>query len=142
MYVLADLEWVDNDQEKISFSQIALMRVDAEWNKTGSFYSRFRPKDYSFQLWNHVGYTGGTPHEFMNAPISQEVFEQVKQWLKHDDIILWWYGNAKQWVQKLIPTITNQQIVLSKYMPQYLGEDGQGNAYRVGGTLGLDMQKT
>ena len=35
MYVLADVEWVENDQGLISFTQIAMFRVD-EKMETGS----------------------------------------------------------------------------------------------------------
>ena len=33
MYVLADLEWVENKDKRISFSQIAMVRVDESWKK-------------------------------------------------------------------------------------------------------------
>lgn len=31
MYVLADVEWVENNQGLISFTQIAMLRVDEKW---------------------------------------------------------------------------------------------------------------
>lgn len=31
MYVLADLEWVENKDKRISFSQIAMIRVNENW---------------------------------------------------------------------------------------------------------------
>ena len=45
MYVLADLEWVENKDKRISFSQIAMVRVDENWKPVSSIYRRIRPMD-------------------------------------------------------------------------------------------------
>ena len=45
MYVLADVEWVENDQGLISFTQIAMYRVDENWKLIRCKSQRIRPKD-------------------------------------------------------------------------------------------------
>lgn len=139
MYVLIDVEWVENQKNDKSVSQIAMTRVGEHWQAIDSFYSRIAPKDYTFRIWNHVGYTGGTPEDFKEAPYGYEVFAKIRNWLKQDDILCWWYGNAKDWFSGLIPGLKNQNLVLSNYIPTYMDGrgEGRGNAYRVGANLGI-----
>ena len=139
MYVLIDVEWVENQKNDKSISQIAMTRVGENWDAIDSFYSRIAPKDHTFRIWHHVGYTGGTSEDFRLAPYGYEVFAKVRAWLRPDDILCWWYGNAKDWFGGLIPNLKNQHIVLSNYVPAYLDgrAEGRGNAYRIGENLGI-----
>lgn len=139
MYVLIDMEWVENAKNDKSVSQIAMIRVGEKWQVVDTFYSRIAPKDYTFRIWDHVGYTGGTREEFLAAPYGYEVFAKISQWLKKDDILCWWYGNAKDWFSGLVPQIKNQHLVLSNYVPTYMDgrSEGRGNAYRIGQNLGI-----
>lgn len=139
MYVLIDVEWVENQNNDRSISQIAMIRVDKYWQVVNTFYSRVAPRDYSFRIWNHVGYTGGTAEGFKTAPYGYEVFAQVRDWLKNDDVLCWWYGNAKDWFSGLIPGLHNESLVLSNYVPVYMEGrcEYRGNAYRIGANLGI-----
>ena len=139
MYVLIDLEWVEKYKGNKSVSQIAMIRVDEKWQAVDRFYSRVAPKDYTFRIWDHIGYTGGTPEEFMQAPYGYEVFEKVSRWLKKEDVLCWWYGEVKDWFSEVIPTMANQSLVLSNYVPAFMDGKAEyrGNAYRVGENLGI-----
>ena len=138
MYVLADLEWVENSSKRISFTQIALVRVNENWQAVSRFFMRFRPMDASFYQWEHIAFTGGSMDDFLNAPTSAHVFREAANWLLPNDTICWWFSDSMEWIQKLIPSVGNRQIILSGRVANYLGEDGYANAYRVGKRLHLD----
>lgn len=72
MYVLADVEWVENNQGLISFTQIAMLRVDEKWRLVRCKSRRIRPKDASFHKWDHIAFTGGTKDDFLSAPSSSQ----------------------------------------------------------------------
>ena len=138
MYVLADVEWVENNDSIISFTQIAMVRVDENWRAIDSIYRRICPKDESFHQWNHVAYVGGSIPDFLNAPGSTTAFNDIVNWLLPDDIVCWWHFESMDWVKKLVPELTNKQIILAKSVASYLGDKGVGNPYRVGQQLYLD----
>lgn len=139
MYILADLEWVENEEKKISFTQIAMVRVDENWVPVSSIYRRIRPLDASFYLWKHMAYTGGSIADFLKAPGSQSVFRDIAEWLWPSDILCWWFPDSKEWIRKLIPDIANKQIVLGELVAHYLGEDRLCNPYRIGKKLYLNL---
>lgn len=138
MYVLADLEWVENKEGKVSFSQVAMIRVDKNWSIVRSISRRIKPKDESFHHWKHMAFTGGTITDFMTAQDSIHAFDDIVNWLWPSDIICWWTPDSKDWVEKLVPTITNRQIVISERVANFLGRK-QSNAYALGRNLDLEI---
>lgn len=138
MYVLADLEWVENAAGRISFTQCAMIRTDEHWEVTDRFFQRIRPMDASFCQWSHVGYIGGSINDFLQAPTSAQVFRQLRDWLRPEDTLCWWYADAKQWLRKLVPAIANPQIVLYQKIADHLGLFSPKNAYSVGRFLKLE----
>ena len=122
MYVLADVEWVENDQGLISFTQIAMFRVDEKWKLVRCKSRRIRPKDSSFHQWDHMAFTGGTKDDFLSAPSYSQVFEDIQKWLWPSDTICWWSDESKEWIQKMVPTITNRQIVINERVANFLGQ--------------------
>ena len=54
MYVLIDMEWVTNRHGNHWPTQLAAIRVDEEWQTVDSFSVLFRPKDITFQKWDHM----------------------------------------------------------------------------------------
>lgn len=121
MYVLADLEWVENDAGLVSFTQISMTRVDEKWKLVRGISRRMRPKDSSFHRWNHVAFTGGTEEMFLSAPSYSQAFEDIENWLWPSDTIVWWSNESMEWVQKMVPTITNPQIVINERVTNFLG---------------------
>lgn len=90
MYVLMDIEWITNRDQQINPTQIAAMRVDEQWNESNRFFARIRPRDSSFHQWDHMGYSGGTKEDFLNADSLSQVFSALDCWLNEDDVLCWW----------------------------------------------------
>lgn len=136
MYVLADLEWVENNTGLISFTQISMTRVDEKWKVVRGISRRMRPKDTSFHRWNHIAFTGGTEEMFLSAPCYSQAFEDIANWLWPSDTIVWWRKESMEWVQKIVPSITNPQIVINERVANYLGHR-LCNPYQLGKKLQL-----
>ena len=78
MYVLIDIQWVQNEDRKRHPTQIAAIRVDDNWAFENIFFTRIQPLDESFHLWDHKAYTGGSAEEFLSAPTLAEVSDRIK----------------------------------------------------------------
>lgn len=139
MYVLADLEWVENEEKRISFSQIAMVRVDENWMPVSSVCRRIRPVDASFHLWQHMAYTGGSADDFLNAQDVRHTFREIADWLRPDDTVCWWFSDSKARIRKYVPAIANKQIVLDETVADFLGEARPYNPYRIGKKLHLEL---
>jgi methylphosphotriester-DNA--protein-cysteine methyltransferase len=132
MYVLADLEWVTNAHDKISLTQIALMRVDEQWDVMQQIYYRIRPTGPSFHRWDHMGFTGGSPEDFLSAPQGLQVFEEILSWLRPDDILCWWHSDARSFIQTHCPAIANSQVLLEGSVAKHLKRKLPLNPYKIG----------
>lgn len=139
MYVLADLEWVENAHRNISLSQIALIRVDEQWDIMQQIYRRIRPAGPSFHCWNHMGFTGGEAADFLSAQHSIQVFEDLLDWLQPDDILCWWHSDARSHIQAQFPAITNSQILLSGFVAAHLKLKSPANPYQIGKRLNIPV---
>lgn len=64
MYVLIDMEWITNRHGNHWPTQLAASRVDEAWNTVDTFSVLFRPKDASFQDWNHMAFSGWDHQDF------------------------------------------------------------------------------
>ena len=51
MFVLADMEWMTNENGHFSPTQIAAVKVDENWNEVDTFSSFIRPRDTAFHDW-------------------------------------------------------------------------------------------
>ncbi len=101
MYVIADIEWLPL-YTFYSLTQIAAVRVDANWNITDEFSSFVRPLHGKIHSENHVSYTGGAHDDFLSAPKINTVLSDFQNWMKDDDIILWWHYDSKNKFRKII----------------------------------------
>lgn len=146
MFVLLDIEWVENSQKFISPAQIAAMRVDAHWNTQAQFYSRIHPKDHSFCTWKHIAYTGGTAADFWHAPNLYCVLTSLQSWLRPDDQICVWNSDAKRVLrliyQLIFKSMLSQRIiVLCDYLTPFLVKQGRSpsNAYTLCQSYGTSV---
>ena len=89
MYIVADVEWVQNQWSQKSPTQLSAARVDENWNTVEEFHACIRPMDSSFHDWNHVAYTGGSPEDFLYAKSCYTVFEAFHRWVG-EDTVCWW----------------------------------------------------
>lgn len=145
MFVLTDIEWMTNAVGHFSPTQLAAIRVDAEWNEVDRFNSFIRPRDSEFHDWKHVAYTGGSATEFMYARNAYNVFDDFLAWLSEDDVILWWYEESDMVFKKLHSLILKTKfayktISINEYVYTFLhGEpNSRGNAYRIAEAREID----
>ena len=146
MYIIADIEWVENKLNKQSPSQLSAIKVDSDWNITDEFSSFIRPMDASFHDWNHVAYYGGTPEDFLYAKGCYNVLEAFEKWLSEDDIICWWYKPSRDLHTKLNRIVLkNHQphpsIILSEYIIGFLDGQGhvKGSAYKIARARNIEV---
>ncbi len=132
MHVITDIEWIVDENRHYIPSQLAALRVDSGWNISDEFAAFIRPKDLNFNQWNHVGYTGGTPREFLHAENVYKVLNQFMEWLKEDDIILWWRDESDTVLRNLVKfilkkDIPNRSVFVSGYVHAFLSGKASPN---------------
>ena len=147
MFVIADIEWMTNEDGHHSPTQLAAIRVDESWNEVDAFASLIRPRDSEFHVWRHVSYTGGKPTDFIYARNAHNVFDAFYDWLKDDDVILWWDNESLVIFKKLIGLIlkkqtTHKMVELKEYVYEHLsGQDNsRGNAYKIAEARSIDTR--
>ena len=94
MYVLIDMEWITNRHGNHWPTQLAASRVDEAWNTVDAFSVLFRPKDASFQDWNHMAFSGWDRQDFEDGESLYPGLDAFQKWLRADDIICWWHQEA------------------------------------------------
>ena len=146
MYIIADIEWVENKMNKQSPTQLSAIRVDADWNIVDEFSAFIRPMDSSFHDWNHVAYYGGTPEDFLYAKGCYNVLDAFEKWLAEDEIICWWYKPSRDLYTKLNRIVlknSNQRstVILSEYMLGFLDGQGhvKGSAYKLAKARNIEV---
>ncbi len=146
MYIIADIEWVENKLNKQSPTQLSAIRVDAEWNIVDEFSAFIRPMDSSFHDWNHVAYYGGTPEDFLYAKGCYNVLDAFEKWLAEDETICWWYKPSRDLYTKLNRIVlknSNQRstVILSEYMLGFLDGQGhvKGSAYKLAKARNIEV---
>lgn len=149
MFVLADMEWMTNENGHFSPTQLAAVKVDENWNIVDKFESFIRPRDTAFHDWEHVAYTGGTATDFLHARKGYNVFTTFNEWLSEDDIILWWYSESEVLYKKLINIIAkitdnHKMVSINRYVAEFLSGQPQsrGNSYKVAEGQGIAVDET
>lgn len=144
MFVLMDIEWIENRYHHINPTQIAAMRVDEQWNCQERFYSRIYPRDNSFHNWKHMAYIGGTPSDFLYANGIYRVLTDLQNWLHEDDVICFWNLDSKNILKSIYNLVLKIKVpqrivVLSDYIYPFLVERKMktGNAYALCNEYGL-----
>ena len=59
-----------------------------------SFSVLFRPKDITFQKWDHMAFSGWTRDNFLNADSLYPALDAFEHWLQPEDILCWWHQEA------------------------------------------------
>ena len=140
MYVLMDIEWVQNADCKRHPTQIAAMRVDACWHFENLFYTRIQPLDESFCMWEHMAYAGGTADDFLSAPVMAEVAALLKSWLREDDILCWWTTDPMEFFGSVFDQISQNRLVLFPYLRVFLANRPYltGSPYHIADQLRIE----
>lgn len=148
MFVIADLEWIEIDNRKSCPTQLAAIRVDDLWNETDRFYELILPKNADYYHWEHMAFVGGTPIEFLRAKTAKDVFSLFIDWLKNDDVVLWWHISSdnlfKCYGKHYMHTNINvQTMVVNKHIYSYLNSEASllGDTYDISESYGVDTNK-
>lgn len=144
MFVIADLEWMTNNEGHLSPTQLAAVRVDENWCAVKEFSARIRPRDPSFYAWKHVSYCGGTPSDFLGAPSAFTVLRAFESWLNEEDVLLWWYEESEELFRKMVGMILKESephraVSIRQYVAAFLPR-ARGNPYRVAEAEGINTK--
>lgn len=148
MYIIADVEWVENQLHKSSPTQLAAVRVNEDWEIIEEFFTYIRPMNSSFHNWGHMAYSGGTPKDFKQAPSCHEAFSSFNAWVG-EDVICWWAKRSAS-IHALINRIVlktqepKPPLFLNDYTFNFLrGEEYRfQNAYAIARARGIWVPKT
>ena len=137
MYIIADVEWVENDLHRKSPTQLSAVRVNENWEILEEFSTRIRPVDTTLYDWDHMAYTGGIPNDFITAPRCYDAFHSFAEWVFGDTVCLWSKPSAEiyTFVNKSILKAKELKspIILNEYVSRFLrGEEvRRGSAYKL-----------
>ena len=149
MYVLADIEWIENEFGNSYPTQIAAVKVDENWNEVAVFNQLIAPKDSGFHKWDAPGFTGASIYDFLHARDAKDVLCRFERWLSKNDIIIWWHISSDYMLNKFNKTIAGIKnnrkcVVLNKYVYSFINCDAiaYGNAYLISQNKGLNVDMT
>lgn len=148
MYVIADVEWVQNQTNKQSPTQLSAVRVDENWEIVEDFSTYIKPMNPTFYDWKHVAYAGGKPDQFIHAPHCYDAFKSFNEWVG-EDTLCWWYTPSAELhalINKIVLKTDKPQppIILAEYMPGFFGGDGvcRGSAYKIARARNISVPAT
>ena len=90
MFVLMDMEWIENKRHFFCPTQISAMRVDSRWICIDRYDALIKPYDSSCRQWDHITYSGAEPEAFLSADQGPLVFINLYKWFHEDDVLCWW----------------------------------------------------
>ena len=140
MFVIMDMEWILSYDRVPCPTQIAAVRVDRFWRQWGEFSSLIRPRDSSCHKWNHIAYSSGDKEAFLEARSARSVFRSLFQWLRDDDILLWWRDSSMHVFEDAVSHILDQSVFhrMRALATIVCGAcHGKGNAYQLAWQRGI-----
>lgn len=146
MYVILDLEWANLVNGQAYPTQIAAARVDDRWHITDIYSALISPAPGSICDFCQVGCSGHTKSEFLSADSAADVFSGLLDWLREDDVLCWWQGEAAQYFEECLRAHTHrpctyETVTLCKYVLAHLrcGEGFPYNPYKIAERLNIDV---
>ena len=144
MYVLCAMEAVKNHEKLFSVTQLAAMRVDANWIRKDTFHRPIEPIGPSFHLWQDPAFTGYSKQEFLNAEHAVSVLNRFTKWLQPDDILCWWDLNEKNvfvkffsMTKKFVPSCQMLDLKSYFHMAVQDGNTLKGNVFKLSSVRGI-----
>lgn len=127
MFILADIEWIADEQEQPQPTQLAAVRTDADWNTADTFFALIRPEGE--QDWEHMAFNGHAPEEFRRAQPLCEVLRDFAAWVQPEDILCWWHYQSEQLLPHLAEQVqitlrNTEELSLKEYVLGFLGRSG------------------
>ena len=101
MFVVLDMEWVEDAAGYRSLTQLYAARVDEGWNTVRSFDALVRPQRPQTAPWEHVAFNGYAPEEFCAAGAEGECVERFFRWLQPGDTLCCWQFETKNTLEAL-----------------------------------------
>lgn len=138
MFVIADLEWVTDDKGHYEPTQLSAIKVNEDWDAIDFFSSFIKPRNMAKCDWSHPAYTGGNCDDFANAKSAYNVLNSFNEWLRNDDVILWWNYEARVVFRQLEFCLfkkpqTQKSVILDNLVHSYLkGQfSSTGSPYKI-----------
>lgn len=146
MYVLMDLEWFYTKQGTIFLTQLAALRVSADWKPLECFFSRIRAGHAEITSHRHMAFSGGSPEDFLCAPALSKVLGDFHAWLERDDVLCWWTEDAPNVFDQIharlskAPPAAPRRILQDHIIPFLLQKRiVQKNPYKIAASMGLTV---
>ena len=147
MFVIADMEWIEEENGYWYPTQLAATKVDADWNQEDVFAAFIKPQNTANLDWSHVAYTGGTASDFLNAKSSANVLIDFMGWLDDDDIIIWWHDASLSLFKVLLESTVKdtrkpKMLYISEHLKSFLFSNGirKHSPYYAAEAVGVDTQ--
>ena len=146
MFVLMDMEWYQQNGENMPV-QIAAIRTDDRFQCLKQFYRRIRPERLQGIRWGHVCFRGSEPQQFRTSEALGKVMADLRNWLRGDDVILWWHESSENLFRRAYARIFGQEPKAMGVLHECVGahlDDGavtRGSAWALAGARGLGVDK-
>lgn len=138
MFVIADLEWVTYNNNRLYPTQLAACRVDERWNALSEFGSFICPLAGERFDRKKMAYTGGSEQEYLCAPTAKTVFLEFESRLSDDDIIVWWHEDSMELFGELAKAFLNsgdahKAVCAGKHVRAFLSGTSKscGDMYKI-----------
>jgi len=146
MFVLIDMEWLTNEENRFSPTQISAIKTDENWNELERFSSFIRPVNSKFHNWGHISYTGGKAIEFQRSDNFDAVFKKLHKFFCKEDTIIFWHESSEKIFRKIIKKVFNTDVIntvicINKYVYAFLEPEKSsgGNMYKIAEQKGIDI---
>ena len=101
MFVLLDMEWIEDRYGHRSLTQLYAARVDEKWNTSCVFDALVCPRDPWTAPWDHMAFSGYAPDEFRASDPEESCVRRFFRWLQPDDVICCWHVETKNTLKAL-----------------------------------------
>ena len=144
MFILADIEWIEDKQGQKSLTQIAAEKVNENWETVDSFSEYIVYNKELFHKWNHMAYTGLAKEGVEHTKPFGVVMDNFFRWISDDDVLIWWHTDSEQYFRHLVKNhsvkeINNKIISIRNYVCTFFEQqiDKKTNPYVLAETAGI-----
>lgn len=68
-----------------------------------------------------MAFSGGAPEDFLSAPALSEVLQDVRSWLREDDVLCWWAEEVPKIFKWLYTPLLQVPVLQTPpYVPHWL----------------------
>lgn len=142
MFIIADIEWITNDEGRSFPAQLAAIKADKNWEQTDTFSSYINLSEYKIYDYDHMAYTGATREEILQSKTIDEVFEEFNDWIDPDDVIIWWHKDSNEIFREWNTESKNKSIIIKRLLLNVIKqpENTTTNLYKLSEQSGIDTK--